>query len=94
MLRKLCVVMMVICLILPTLSAAAQDAPSGRWWRSPRVIKALNLTDGELQRLEKAYRQSRRALASWPEPRRDSRPKAREEIRTLDRRFTKAVLYH
>ena len=62
MFRKLCVVMMAICLTLPTLSAAAQDAPSGRWWRSPRVIKALNLTDGEIQRLEKAYRQSRRAL--------------------------------
>ncbi len=62
MFRKLCVVMMAICLTLPALSDAAQDAPSGRWWRSPRVIKALNLTDGEIQRLEKAYRQSRRAL--------------------------------
>lgn len=49
-------------ILLIAVSAMAQDAPSGRWWRSPRVVKALNLTNGEVQRLESAYEQSRRKM--------------------------------
>jgi Spy/CpxP family protein refolding chaperone len=43
-------------------TADAQKGPSGRWWRSPQVKKELKLTDGEIQRLEKAYNQSRRSI--------------------------------
>ncbi len=62
MLKKLCIVMVAIFMALSAATAMAQNAPSGRWWRSQKVVKALNLTNGETQRLEEAYRQSRRAL--------------------------------
>ena len=45
-------------------AALAQNAPPGRWWRSPRVVEALNLTGSEIQRLDKAYEQSKRRLIS------------------------------
>jgi Spy/CpxP family protein refolding chaperone len=56
------------CLILTILfllfavAAVAQDAPSGRWWRSPRVVETLKLTGGEIQQLENAYGRSRREM--------------------------------
>lgn len=49
-------------ILLIAINAMAQSAPSGRWWRSPRVVKALNLTGSEIQQLENAYGQSRREM--------------------------------
>ena len=62
MLRRLCGVMVALLILCTAATAMAQSAPSGRWWRSARVVKALNLTNNETQRLENAYRQSRREL--------------------------------
>ena len=51
-------------ILMLTAQAMAQGPPHGRWWRSPRVIKALNLTDGDIQRLEAAFDKSRRLMIS------------------------------
>ena len=42
--------------------AMAQDVPSGKWWRNPSTAKALELTGDQVNRLEKAYVNSRREL--------------------------------
>ena len=62
MLKRVCGALIFFGLVLSTSTAIAQDAPSGRWWRSSRVVQELNLTSGEKQRLEDAYRDSRRKL--------------------------------
>jgi Spy/CpxP family protein refolding chaperone len=45
--------------LLVTTTGYAQQGPQGRWWRSSKVVKALNLTDGEVQRLEDTFNESR-----------------------------------
>jgi Spy/CpxP family protein refolding chaperone len=62
MLKAVHSIVMIVVILLIADNAMAQRAPSGRWWRSPRVVKALNLTGGEIQRLESAYGQSRREM--------------------------------
>jgi Spy/CpxP family protein refolding chaperone len=39
--------------------AFAQQGPQGRWWRTPKTAKALNLTQGEISRLDSAWENSR-----------------------------------
>lgn len=47
-------------LIVFTISAAfAQEGPQGRWWRTPKIAKALNLTQGEIRQLDSAWENSR-----------------------------------
>lgn len=55
-------ILMTVAIVLIAVNAFAQSAPSGRWWRSPRIVKALNLTGGEIQQLESAYGKSRREM--------------------------------
>jgi Spy/CpxP family protein refolding chaperone len=55
-------IILAFCMILISPAAEAQTGPSGRWWRSAQVAKQLKLTNGEIQRLEKAYNQSRRSI--------------------------------
>ncbi len=62
MLKRVCGALIFFGVVLSTATAIAQDAPSGRWWHSSRVVQELNLTSGEKQRLEDAYRNSRRKL--------------------------------
>ena len=62
MLKTMRGIMMTTIILLFAVTAMAQNPPSGRWWRSPRVVKALNLTGGEIQQLENAYGQSRRKM--------------------------------
>jgi Spy/CpxP family protein refolding chaperone len=62
MLKIACGVLVFFGLALSAAAVSAQDAPSGRWWNSPQVTKQLNLTSGEKQQLESAYRDSRRKL--------------------------------
>jgi Spy/CpxP family protein refolding chaperone len=54
--------MLAFCMMLISPAADAQTGPSGRWWRSSQVAKQLKLTGNEIQRLEKAYNQSRRSI--------------------------------
>ena len=62
MLNRMFGIVIVLSIVLISAAADAQKAPSGRWWRSPQVVKQLKLTNGEIQRLEKAYNQSRRSI--------------------------------
>ena len=62
MLKRVCGMLTVLGLLLVYAPVGAQNAPSGRWWNSSRITKELNLTSGEKQRLEDAYRDSRRQL--------------------------------
>ena len=61
MLKRVCKHLPHVFLILLITAAAvyAQQGPQGRWWRSPKVVKQLNLTNAEIQRLEEAFNQSR-----------------------------------
>ncbi len=62
MLKRMCGIIIAVSIALISTAADAQKEPSGRWWRSPQVKKQLKLTNGEIQRLEKAYNQSRRSI--------------------------------
>lgn len=62
MLKAMHGILLTMAILLFAVNTMAQNAPSGRWWRSPRVVKSLNLTGGEIQQLEKAYGQSRREM--------------------------------
>jgi Spy/CpxP family protein refolding chaperone len=64
MLKAMRGILITLTIVLIAVTATAQDAPSGRWWRSSRVVKALNLTGGEIEQLESAYGQSRREMIS------------------------------
>lgn len=62
MLKAMRGILITMAILLIAVNTMAQSAPSGRWWRSPRVVKALKLTGGEIQQLESAYGQSRREM--------------------------------
>ena len=36
--------------------------PGGKWWKDPGVVKQLNLTSGEVKKLDKLFVKSRRRL--------------------------------
>jgi hypothetical protein len=48
-----------ILIMLTATAAFAQQGPQGRWWRSPKIAKALNLTQGEIRQLDSAWENSR-----------------------------------
>jgi Spy/CpxP family protein refolding chaperone len=54
-------VMLTLIVLLAT-SAYAQQGPQGRWWRTPRVSQQLNLTQGEIQQLERTWNASREKM--------------------------------
>ena len=49
----------IIAVLTTALAYSAQNGPTGRWWRQSTVVNQLKLTDGEIQRLEKAFEASR-----------------------------------
>jgi Spy/CpxP family protein refolding chaperone len=51
-----------IALVLGSLSAFAQEVPSGTWWRDPGIAGELQLTPDDVQRLDGLYTKSRRRL--------------------------------
>jgi Spy/CpxP family protein refolding chaperone len=42
--------------------ASAQQLPPGKWWQRPEIVKQLNLTTEQQQRLDEAFRASADAL--------------------------------
>lgn len=48
-----------ILIMLTATVAFAQQGPQGRWWRTPKIAKALNLTQGETRQLDSAWENSR-----------------------------------
>jgi len=59
MFKCLCGWMTAAIVILTVVSAQAQDPPPGRWWRSPQIVKELQLTGSEVQQLDNAFEASR-----------------------------------
>ena len=51
--------LVLILLVFLVAAATYAEGPQGRWWRDSRVAKALNLTNGEIQRLESAWNASK-----------------------------------
>jgi len=39
-----------------------QTMPSGKWWKDSRIVKQLNLTSGEIKKLDNLFVKSRRQL--------------------------------
>ncbi len=60
--RKAIVGVVIFVFLSPVYSAFAQGAPAGRWWRRPKIAKALNLSETEKQRLDDLFVKSRRKL--------------------------------
>ena len=50
---------LVVSVLTATTVLAADQGPAGRWWRDPQVVKQIKLTQGEINRLEKAFEASR-----------------------------------
>jgi Spy/CpxP family protein refolding chaperone len=44
--------------LLIAVSAFAQPIPTGKWWRRPEIVEALNLSDEQQDRLETIFRAS------------------------------------
>lgn len=42
--------------------AMGQTMPSGKWWKDSRIVKQLNLTSGEVKKLDNLFVKSRRRL--------------------------------
>ncbi|NIQ37876.1 MAG: periplasmic heavy metal sensor [Proteobacteria bacterium] len=59
--RKLQIGLLLIWVALPV-NSLAQDVPSGKWWRLPRVAERLSLTDDEKGQLESLFVDNRRKL--------------------------------
>ncbi len=53
--------LLLLWLVLPA-ATLAQDMPSGKWWRIPRVAEQLNLSDEEKGALDELFLDSRRKL--------------------------------
>ena len=63
MLRKTLSVMILIALIgMPIIAMASHYTPPGQWWHNPEVLKQINLTEQEVDKLDKAYLDNRRKL--------------------------------
>jgi heavy-metal resistance protein len=46
----------VIAFLLIASTVSAQQLPPGRWWRAPRIVETLGLTDEQQTRLEAIFR--------------------------------------
>ena len=46
----------VIALLLAATTLSAQQLPPGRWWRAPRIVETLGLTEEQQTRLEAIFR--------------------------------------
>ncbi len=55
--------MLLIALIgIPVIAMGARHTPPGQWWHNPEVLKQINLTEQEVDKLDKAYLDNRRKL--------------------------------
>jgi Spy/CpxP family protein refolding chaperone len=62
MLKKVLIAALLTLLIgLPEV-VVAQDVPSGKWWYNKKVVQNLNLTQKEVDRLDRLYENSHRKL--------------------------------
>ncbi len=62
MLRKMVVVVVAAMFLWSPAGLCQQDAPAGRWWHTPRVVKRLGLSPEQVRQLDAAYHDSRLKL--------------------------------
>ncbi len=62
MLKKIVLPMLFLSLVFIPLSAGAQNMPHGKWWKDPKVVEDLKLTESQVSRLDNAFQNSRRKL--------------------------------
>ena len=62
MLKQTMIPVLVLIAVLTPGLAASQETPAGKWWKNPRVIERLQLSDDEIDRLDSAFLKSRRKL--------------------------------
>ena len=55
------VILLAIYLIAPVM-AAGQDVPGGKWWYNPKIQQNLDLSEKEINKLDKLFAKSRRKL--------------------------------
>ena len=48
--------LLAIVLLLTATTLSAQQLPPGRWWRAPRIVETLGLTEEQQTRLEAIFR--------------------------------------
>jgi len=62
MLRKTLGILLVMVFVLAPLVALGQMLPEGKWWRNPRVIKQLSLTEEQVSTMESVFIEHSRKL--------------------------------
>ena len=62
MLNKVLMGMLFLMLAFLPAMSLAQDMPTGKWWRYPRMANKLNLSDEEIRRLDEQFLETRRRL--------------------------------
>lgn len=65
MLRNVVSVILPVIFWFAPLIAAAQDVPAGKWWYNPRIQKNLNLSKGEIGKLDQQFADSRLKLIKF-----------------------------
>lgn len=65
MLRNVVSVILPVIFWFAPLIAAAQDVPAGKWWYNPRIQKNLNLSKGEIGKLDQLFADSRLKLIKF-----------------------------
>lgn len=62
MLKKIVLPLLFLSVALVPAFAAAQHMPHGKWWKDPKVVAKLDLSESQVDRLDNAFQQSRRKL--------------------------------
>ena len=60
--KKVALPIILLALIFIPLSAGAQNMPHGKWWKDPKVVEDLSLTESQVSQLDDAFKNSRRKL--------------------------------
>ena len=62
MLRQVFGFMLLVFLVNLPVTAASQGVPAGKWWYNTKIQKNLNLSQNEINQLDKLFAKSRRKL--------------------------------
>jgi Spy/CpxP family protein refolding chaperone len=55
-------ILLVFLVVNLPLAAAGQEVPAGKWWYNTKIQRNLNLSQGEIDQLDKLFAKSRRKL--------------------------------
>ena len=60
--KKMVLTVLFLAVVFIPLSVGAQNMPMGKWWKDPKVVEDLKLTESQVSRLDEAFKNSRRKL--------------------------------